>query len=92
MKKLLFLLLLIAGTLSAQTVDPYALTKVTAQNEILLYGGTDTSVLQAAGVGAYAGCISIPSRYIHSGVEMIDLRDVDACTDLATAFALDPTL
>ena len=66
--------------------------KITSQNEILLYGGTDTSVLQAAGIGAYAGCISIPSRYIHSGVEMIDLRDVDACTDLATAFALDPTL
>lgn len=66
--------------------------KITAQNEILLYGGTDTSVLQAAGVGAYAGCISIPSRYIHSGVEMIDLRDVTACTDLATAFALDPTI
>ena len=66
--------------------------KITAQNEILLYGGTDTSVLQAAGIGAYAGCISIPSRYIHSGVEMIDLRDVTACTALATAFALDPTL
>lgn len=66
--------------------------KITAQNEILLYGGTDTSVLQAAGIGAYAGCISIPSRYIHSGTEMIDLRDVDACTALATAFALDPTL
>lgn len=66
--------------------------KITAQNEILLYGGTDTSVLQAAGIGAYAGCISIPSRYIHSGTEMIDLRDVDACTDLALAFAQDPTL
>ena len=66
--------------------------KITAQNEILLYGGTDTSVLQAAGVGAYAGCISIPSRYIHSGVEMIDLRDVKACTDLSIAFALDPEL
>jgi endoglucanase len=66
--------------------------KITAQNEILLYGGTDTSVLQAAGIGVYAGCISIPSRYIHSGVEMIDLRDVDSCTALAAAFALDPTL
>jgi endoglucanase len=66
--------------------------KITSQNEILLYGGTDTSVLQAAGIGAYAGCISIPSRYIHSGVEMIDLRDVKACTDLSIAFALDPTL
>ena len=66
--------------------------KITSQNEILLYGGTDTSVLQGAGVGAYAGCISIPSRYIHSGVEMIDLRDVNACVDLATEFALDPAL
>lgn len=66
--------------------------KITAQNEILLYGGTDTSVLQGAGVGAYAGCISIPSRYIHSGVEMIDLRDVTACVSLATEFALDPAL
>lgn len=66
--------------------------KITAQNEILLYGGTDTSVLQGAGVGAYAGCISIPSRYIHSGVEMIDLRDVNACVSLATEFALDPAL
>ena len=66
--------------------------KITAQNEILLYGGTDTSVLQAAGIGAYAGCISIPSRYILSGVEMIDLRDVTACTDLALAFAIDPII
>ena len=66
--------------------------KIASQNEILLYGGTDTSVLQGAGVGAYAGCISIPSRYIHSGVEMIDLRDVNACVDLATEFALDPAL
>ncbi len=66
--------------------------KIAYQNEILLYGGTDTSVLQGAGVGAYAGCISIPSRYIHSGTEMIDLRDVVACRDLAVAFALDPEL
>ena len=65
---------------------------ITYQNEILLYGGTDTSVLQAAGPGAYAGCISIPSRYIHSGVEMIDMRDVKACVALASAFALDPAL
>ena len=65
---------------------------ITYQNEILLYGGTDTSVLQAAGPGAYAGCISIPSRYIHSGVEMIDIRDVKACVELSCAFAIDPIL
>ena len=81
-----------SGEVVAQLQKLAKENKITSQNEILLYGGTDTSVLQAAGIGAYAGCISIPNRYIHSGVEMIDLRDVDACTDLATAFALDPTL
>lgn len=62
--------------------------KIPYQTEILTYGGTDTSSIQMAGAGCAAGCISIPSRYIHSGVEMIDLRDVEACVDLAVAYAL----
>ncbi len=64
--------------------------KIPYQNEILLYGGTDTSVLQGAGVGCAAGAISIPSRYIHSGVEMADMRDVEASVLLAYEFALAP--
>ncbi|MBQ8410017.1 MAG: M20/M25/M40 family metallo-hydrolase [Clostridia bacterium] len=56
------------------------------QCEILLAGGTDTSAMQVAGAGAHAGALSIPTRYIHSNVEMIDADDVTACVELAVAF------
>ena len=59
------------------------------QKEILLYGGTDTSAMQLAGSGAAAGALSMPSRYIHSGVEVCDLDDVQCCIDLAVAFICD---
>lgn len=57
--------------------------KIPYQLEILTAGGTDTSSMQAAGAGAKAGAISIPSRYIHSTVEMIDTYDVEACVQLS---------
>ena len=41
---------------------------------------------QLAGGGTHAGALSIPTRYIHSGVETCDLFDVEACTKLAVAF------
>lgn len=59
--------------------------KITHQMEVLTAGGTDASAMQMTGSGAYAGGISIPSRYIHSGVETVDKRDVEACVKLATA-------
>ena len=55
--------------------------------EILPYGGTDTSSMQLSGAGSRAGALSIPSRYIHSGVEVCDLNDAKSCADLAVAFA-----
>ena len=60
--------------------------KITHQIEILTYGGTDTSSMQMSGAGSKAGALSIPSRYIHSGVEMIDMKDAQACVDLAVEF------
>lgn len=60
--------------------------KIAAQCEILPYGGTDTSAVQMTGYGCRAGALSIPTRYIHSGVEMIDLRDVKATVDLTVAY------
>lgn len=57
------------------------------QREILLRGGTDTSSMQLAGGGTRAGALSIPTRYIHSGTEMCDLGDVEACISLGVAFA-----
>ena len=59
---------------------------IKSQLEILAYGGTDTSSIQMTGAGCRAGAISIPSRYIHSGVEMIDMNDYKACVDLAIEF------
>lgn len=59
---------------------------IKAQLEILAYGGTDTSSIQMTASGCQAGAISIPSRYIHSGVEMIDMNDYKACIDLAVEF------
>lgn len=55
------------------------------QSEILTGGGTDTAVMQSAGLGNIAGAISIPSRYIHSGVELCSMDDVRACVDLLKA-------
>ena len=58
--------------------------KIKYQNEVLPYGGTDTSMMQVTGRGAYAGAISIPSAFIHSGVEMIDMNDVKEAVKLTT--------
>ncbi|MBP5155401.1 MAG: M20/M25/M40 family metallo-hydrolase [Clostridia bacterium] len=56
------------------------------QYEVLSAGGTDTSSMQIAGTGCHAACISIPTRYVHTPVETVDLRDVKACADLMIAF------
>lgn len=50
--------------------------KIKYQDEILLFGGTDASGMQVTGKGARVGVISIPSAFIHSNVEMIDMGDV----------------
>ncbi len=59
--------------------------KIKYQLEILPYGGTDTSSMQQTGAGCLAGCISIPTRYIHSSVETIDLFDVQESVKLTAA-------
>ena len=48
-------------------------------------GGTDTGSLQLSGDGAIAGCVSIPTRYVHSSVEAVHPDDVDACVRLVAA-------
>ena len=48
-------------------------------------GGTDTQSLQLAGAGAIAGCVSIPTRYGHSSIEVCHPDDIRAATDLVVA-------
>ncbi|MBQ9920929.1 MAG: M20/M25/M40 family metallo-hydrolase [Clostridia bacterium] len=56
--------------------------KIPYQLEILPAGGTDTKSLLMSGSGAIAGAVSIPTRYIHSTVETIDMKDYNACLKL----------
>ena len=56
------------------------------QFEILLAGGTDTAAMQMTGAGIKVAALSIPTRYIHSGTEMLDLADAEACADLTVAW------
>ena len=48
-------------------------------------GGTDTQSIQLAGEGAIAGCISIPTRYVHTAVEACHPADIDAAVALTAA-------
>jgi endoglucanase len=48
---------------------------------------TDADVIQISRSGIPTGLVSIPLRYMHSPVEMVDLRDVEAVVQLLAAFA-----
>jgi putative aminopeptidase FrvX len=54
--------------------------------------GTDADAIHITGRGIPTGVVSIPLRYMHSPVELVQLSDVDACARLLAAFAqrLDP--
>jgi putative aminopeptidase FrvX len=47
---------------------------------------TDADVLQISRSGIPTGLVSIPLRYMHSPVEMVDLGDVEAAVRLLSAF------
>ena len=46
------------------------------QREILLAGGTDAAAMQRSRAGVPAGCLSIPTRFVHTPSETVDYRDV----------------
>ena len=52
---------------------------------------TDADVLQISRSGIPTGLVSIPIRYMHSPVELVDLADVEATVELIAAFALGLT-
>jgi len=56
------------------------------QMEILVRGGTDTSSMQKFSPGAHSTCLSIPTRYGHSPVAVINKHDVECAIELLVAF------
>ena len=55
------------------------------QREVLRAGGTDTGAIQRTRGGILSGCISVPTRYIHTPVETVDMKDVDNAVKLLCA-------
>jgi len=54
------------------------------QLEVLEYGGTDSGAIHLTKSGVPTGAISIPTRYIHSTVEMVSKSDVQNSIKLLT--------
>ena len=49
--------------------------------------GTDADAVHLSKAGVPTGVVSVPLRYMHSPVEMVQLDDVHACARLIAAFA-----
>ncbi len=47
-------------------------------------GGTDTAAIQLTRCGVATALVSIPNRYMHSPVEICDLRDIEGAINLLT--------
>ena len=48
-------------------------------------GGTDANAFQLARAGSAAMALSVPTRYVHSVVETVNVKDVEATIDLLAA-------
>ena len=60
------------------------------QLEILEGGTTDARAMQVTRLGVPVCCVSIPCRYVHSQVEMVDLDDVENAVKLLVSFLSQP--
>ena len=54
-----------------------------------LTGGTDALAIWTQNGGIPSTIVSVPNRYMHSTVEMLDLRDLTRTADLLAAFCAD---
>lgn len=57
------------------------------QRDVISGGGSDAGVIHLNRMGVLTGGISVPCRYIHSGIETVDIGDVQACVKLLQSFA-----
>jgi endoglucanase len=56
------------------------------QMEVLEFGGTDSGAIHLNKEGVPSGVISIPTRYVHSTLEMASKKDILNCKDLLVGF------
>lgn len=60
---------------------------IPCQRDVITAGGTDAGSIHVSRAGVLTGGISIPCRYMHSPVEMVETADVSAAARLIAAFA-----
>lgn len=58
------------------------------QLEVLEFGGTDTGAIHVSKTGVPSGAISIPTRYVHSTIEMASKEDIKNCILLLEEFLI----
>ncbi len=73
----------------AETADKHG---IPYQYEVLTGGTTDAAIIQLTKAGVPTGALSIPTRYIHSPIELLDLNDVVNAVKLLDRFLeeIDP--
>ena len=64
--------------------------KLPTQLEVLEGGSTDAAAMQIARGGLPVGCVSVPTRYIHTPSEMVAWADVQQCVALLLAVLHKP--
>lgn len=71
-----------------ETLEALALeSRIPFQRDVITGGGTDAGSIHVTRSGVITGGISIPCRYIHSPVEMVEREDAAAAAKLIAAFA-----
>ncbi len=63
-------------------VDVAKENNIEYQMEVLEFGGTDSGAIHLTREGIPSGVISIPTRYVHSTVEMASKKDIISSIDL----------
>ncbi len=58
---------------------------ISYQPEVLERGGTDAGAIHLTGGGVPSGCISVPTRFIHTPAEMVSKQDILGAIQLAKA-------
>ena len=69
-------------------VDLAKKNKIPYQMEVLEFGGTDVGAIHINKEGVPSGAISIPTRYIHSVIEMASKNDIYNCIILLNEFLM----
>lgn len=59
------------------------------QHKRPLLGGTDAGAIHTTRGGVLTGAVSVPCRYIHAPLSLLDLGDFEALVRLVRAFVLD---